>query len=161
VETGRLAAEQALPGYVEGVHLLVFELAGQSYGVDVDQVEIVVESELCEQQSDKDQAAYPALWHYGGEEAVVEPLARWVGLDLTGEAPSRVLFSRSAGTLRGFLVDTPKDIVTLPVDQVFPMPDLIRRVLGPSSRPSPLWGVGRSSQALLLLVDLSARPGAA
>jgi chemotaxis signal transduction protein len=55
--------------------------------------------------------------------------------------------------LRGFLVDLPKTIVTLSVEDIFPIPPLIRRVLG----VSPLWGVGRLPHGLLLLVDLAAR----
>jgi chemotaxis signal transduction protein len=135
----------------EQVHLLVFDLGGQGYGVDVDQVEAVVEASACE-ASAPDQGSYPAPWCYQGEDLLVEPLAYRVGLDQLGEAPSRVLLTRIGGALRGFLVDTPKDIVTLPIDQIFPVPDLIRRVLG----RSPLWGIGRSAKGLLLLVDLAA-----
>jgi chemotaxis signal transduction protein len=128
----------------EQIHFLVFELSGQRYGVDIDQVLAVVEGEGCE-----------GLWCYEGEDVPLQWLARWIGLDqaaIADGAPfSRVLLSRSSGMLRGFMVDTPQDIVTLSVDQIFPVPALIRQVLG----PSPLWGVGRPAAGLLLLVDLT------
>jgi len=149
------------------VHLLVFELGGQFYGVDVDQVEAIVAGECTD-----------GFFSYEGEDVPVHDLARWIGLDRpdplpsisspvlpspqpsaveTGERPSvavsRVLLSRSSGTLQGFVADTPKNIVTLGVADIFPIPNLIQRVLG----PTPLWGVGRSPGGLLLLVDLARR----
>ena len=117
------------------VHLLVFQLDGQLYGVNVEQVEAILEA------------------MDAGELVPLQPLAAWLGLDPPEDARSRVLLSRSSGELVGFLVDTPRDLVTLPLEDVFPIPSLIRRVLG----PSPLWGVGRSSKGLLLLVDLAHR----
>jgi hypothetical protein len=71
-------------------------------------------------------------------------------LELPQKLPARVLLVRSGGELRGFLVDTPRDIVILPAEDIFAVPALIRRALG----PSPLWGVGRRQDELLLLVDL-------
>jgi chemotaxis signal transduction protein len=160
----------------DAVHLLVFELDGQFYGVDVDQVEAIVAGERTD-----------GFCSYEGQDVPVHDLARWIGLDRpdpsprpsvvssprpsvvpspqpsaveTGEtgkrlsmAVSRVLLSRSSGTLQGFAVDTPKNIVTLGVADLFPIPNLIQRVLG----PTPLWGVGRSPGGLLLLVDLARR----
>ncbi len=123
----------------EQVHFLVFELDGQHYGVDVEQVEAIVECEAGE-----------GTWCYEGKDVPVEPLWRLVGLDQPGDQPSRVLLSRSGAARRGFLVPTPRDIVTLAMEMIFPVPDLIRRVLG----PSPLWGVGQAETGLLLLVDL-------
>jgi chemotaxis signal transduction protein len=123
----------------EQVHVLVFVLGRQRYGVDVEQLVAVVEGEPCN-----------GSWCYEGQEVPVQSLACWIGLDQAGEPPSRVLVSRSGGALHGFLVDTPEDIVTLPVDQIFPVPALIQQVLG----PSPLWGIGRFPGGLLLLVDL-------
>jgi chemotaxis signal transduction protein len=142
------------------VHLLVFELDGQFYGVDVDQVEAIVAGECSD-----------GICSYEGEDVPVHDLARWIGLDQpnpssqplavetgeTGKRPSvavsRVLLSRSSGTLQGFVADTPKNIVTLGVADIFPIPNLIQRVL----EPTPLWGVGRSPGGLLLLVDLARR----
>jgi chemotaxis signal transduction protein len=152
----------------DAVHLLVFELDGQFYGVDVDQVEAIVAGECTD-----------GICSYEGEDVPVRDLARWIGLDRpdpsprpsvvsspqpsavetgeTGKRPSvavsRVLLSRSSGTLQGFLADTPRNIVTLGVADLFPIPNLIQRVLG----PTPLWGVGRSPGGLLLLVDLARR----
>jgi chemotaxis signal transduction protein len=126
------------------IHLLIFELNGQRYGVDVEQVLAVAEGERAEGQ-----------WWYDGEQVPLQSLARWVGLDRAAGSdvvsPLRVLLSRSSGELRGFVVDTPQDIVTLPVEQIFPVPAFIRQVLG----SSPLWGVGRLAAGLLLLVDLT------
>lgn len=68
------------------------------------------------------------------------------------QAASRILIGWSGDALRGFWVDLPKTIVSLAVADIFPIPPLIRRVLG----SSPLWGVGRLPRGLLLLVDLAA-----
>ena len=122
------------------MHFVVFELNGQAYGVNVDQVEALTEGNGRE-----------GTWCYGDQDIPVQSLARWIGLDPPDPPPSRVLVSRSGGALRGFLVDTPRDIVTLPVDDIFALPVLVQRVLG----ATPLWGVGRRPDGLLPLVDLS------
>lgn len=122
------------------VHFLVFELDGQFYGVNVDQTEGIVEGQCCE-----------GMWSYEGQEVPVHCLARWVGLEQPAEAPTRVLLTRSSGALQGFLVDTPQDIVALALEDIFALPILIRQALG----PTPLWGVGRMAEGLLLLVDLA------
>jgi purine-binding chemotaxis protein CheW len=139
----------------EQVHFLVFELGGQRYGVNVDQVEAVVEGEA------RQGRGCEGLWSYEGQDVPVQCFAMWIGLrstaseavDEPAQAASRILVGWSGDALRGFLVDLPRTIVTLPVDDIFPIPPLIRRVLG----PSPLWGVGRLPRGLLLLVDLAAR----
>lgn len=129
------------------VHVLIFEQDDQLYGVDVGQVETIVGGQVSLGEEAE------GVWVYGGQEVPIRDLARWIGLERRGAGPGRVLLSRSSGTLRGFLVDTPKDIVGLPLENIHPIPDLIRRVLG----PSPLWGVGRGAQGLILLVDLAHR----
>jgi chemotaxis signal transduction protein len=153
------------------VHVLIFELEGQLYGIDVEQVEAIVEGEgeaglpvPTLSGGREGSGAEGRTCSYEGQDVPVRSLASWIRLgqpDLsqsfrTGKRPStvasRVLLSRSSGTLQGFLVDTPKDIVALSVVDIFPIPDLIQRVLG----PTPLWGVGRSPGGLLLLVDLAA-----
>jgi chemotaxis signal transduction protein len=136
--TGKGEMKRGDPGS-EVVHLLVFELEGHAYGLDVDGVEAVVEGR-----------ASDGAWSYEGEEVTVESLAGWVGLNPPSQSPTRILLCRNRGGLRGFEVDTPKSIVTLAVDDIYPLPSLIRRVLG----QAPLWGVGRAPGGLLLLVDL-------
>jgi chemotaxis signal transduction protein len=134
----------------EQVHFLVFELDGQHYGVNVDQVEAVVEGECCEDS-----------WSYEGQDVPVQCFATWIGLRSTASeavdepdrSASRILIGWSGDAMRGFLVDLPRTIVSLAVDDIFPIPPLIQRVLG----PSPLWGVGRLPRGLLLLVDLAAQ----
>jgi chemotaxis signal transduction protein len=122
------------------MHFVVFELDGQPFGVPVDQVEALTEGEGCE-----------GMWCYDDQDIPVQSLARWIGLDPPEPLPSRVLVSRSGGTLHGFLVDTPRDIVSLAVEAIFALPVLVQRVLG----ATPLWGVGRCPHGLLPLVDLS------
>jgi chemotaxis signal transduction protein len=123
------------------LHFLVFELDGQFYGIDVEQIEAIVEGECCD-----------GLWFYEGQQVPTRCLALWIGLEQPDEPPTRVLLTRSGEKLQGFLVDTPKDIVTLSVEQIFPIPILIQKAL----RSSPLWGVGRWRDRLFLLVDLTA-----
>ncbi len=134
----------AIPLDKSQIHLLLFELDGQLYGVDVDQVEALVEGECCD-----------GLWSYEGQDVPTQCLALWVGLEQPEKAPTRMLLTQSGGELRGFLVDTPRDIATLSVEDIFPIPNLIQRVLG----HTPLWGVGRTARGLLLLVDLAAAEG--
>lgn len=122
------------------MHFVVFELDGRPYGVNVDQVEALTEGQGCE-----------GMWCYDDQDIPVQSLARWIGLDPPEPLPSRLLVSRSGGALHGFLVDTPRDIVTLAVEDIFALPILAQRVLGATS----LWGVGRHPHGLLPLVDLS------
>lgn len=122
------------------LHFVVFELGGQPYGIDVEQVEAIVEGECCE-----------GLWSYEGQEIPVHCLTARVGLEQPPEPPSHVLVSWGDEGMQGFLVDAPRNIVPLPVDDIFSLPDLIRQVMG----VTPLWGVGRSADGLFLLVDLN------
>lgn len=133
---------------METIHLLVFEMDAQLYGVDVEQVEAIVDEKLYRKPGTED------AWTYQGHEVAVQNLAEWAGLDAPGGAPSRLLISQGAGSLRGFLADTPRDVVALPLDEVFAIPILIRR----SASASPLWAVGRLPTGLILLVDLGNPP---
>lgn len=119
---------------------LLFELEGQRYGVAVDQVEAVVEAPAVEE---------PYL--YEGQEVPIDSFARWIGLAAAGGRADRLLIGQSGGSLRGFRIDTPRDIATLSLEAIHPLPILIRRVLG----DSPLWGVGRHDGGLVLLVNLA------
>jgi len=121
------------------IHFLVFDLAGQPYGVNVAQVEGVVAGPGRE-----------GKWTYQGQEIILHSLPRLLELALPEEALNRVLLIRRDGELHGFLVPTPRDIVALAVEDIFPLPPLIRRVLGERTL---LWGVGRMENGLLLLVD--------
>jgi chemotaxis signal transduction protein len=152
------------------IHVLVFELDGQLYGIDVDQVEAIMEGEGWDGLPTPEGVSYvPSgaegrTCSYEGQEVPIRYLASWIGLGQpdptqslgTGKQPStiapRVLLSRSSGVLQGFLVDTPKDIIALAVVDIFPIPNLIQQLSG----PTPLWAVGRSPGGLLLLVDLAA-----
>jgi chemotaxis signal transduction protein len=139
------AENQGLDNASEDIYLLLFELDGQLYGVDVAQVETIIEGQTRD-----------GLWSYQGQEMAAQDLALWVGLEASGEdKASRVLLSWSNGALRGFLVNTPKDIVALPPESVFAIPPLIQRV----SERSPFWGVAQGPKGLILLVDLTAERG--
>jgi len=127
-------------GAANNVHFVVFEMGGQLYGVDVAQVEAIVEGH-----------GEDGSWFYEGQDVPLQSFARWLHLEPPGEGTARVLLSRIGGRLHGFQVETPRDILALPLEDIFPLPVLIRRALG----SSPLWGVGRSSRGLLLLVDLA------
>ncbi len=121
-------------------HFVVFELGGQFYGVDVEQIEAIVEGECCD-----------GLWSYEGQKVPTRCLALWIGLEQPDKPPTRVLLTRSGEQLQGFMVDTPRDIATLSVEKIFPIPILIQKVLG----ASPLWGVGQWRDRLFLLLDLA------
>jgi chemotaxis signal transduction protein len=157
----RAASDQYAGGYKQavdasrGLPFLAFELGGQLYGIEVEQVEAIVEGKTISPEEKSLEKGDVILWPFEGEQVPVRCLARWVGLDATEESATRVLFSRGSEGLQGFWVGTPRDIVTLPLEEIFPIPILIRRVLG----PSPLWGIGRAPQGLLLLVNLTVTPG--
>ena len=140
----------------EGFPILVFKHAGWRFGVAVDHVEAIVGL------PPPAAAGEPARCEYQGQELPAQTLGAWLGLqDGDGWQPSRVLIVRApehggggGGALRAFLVDAPRDIVTLPLEAVYPMPVLMARALG----ASPFWGVGhdRHNDELVLLVDLGA-----
>ena len=133
--------------YTGSVQFLVFALHDQRYGVDVAEIEAIVQAAGLRQED--------GAFSYEGEELLaVHPLDRWVGLVAEHEppaadAPRQLLLSRSAAGLHGLLVDMPRDIVSLPLEAIYALPPLIRRLLS----HSPLWGVGRTEQGLILLVD--------
>lgn len=144
-EEGEVRAA-AGPAQQDSVHLLVFELEGQRYGVDVDEIEAIVQAGALRQGEE--------AFAYGDETVVVDSLARWVGRASAAErAPQHLLLSRRGGVLSGLLVDMPRDIVSLPLERIHALPDLIRRLLS----GSPFWGVGRAEEGLILLVDPASR----
>jgi chemotaxis signal transduction protein len=140
-------AAPVAPAPPASVQFLAFELRGQRYGLDVAKVEALVQADGLLHQDGK--------FSYEGERLLaVHPLDRWVGLVAgheppTADAPRQLLLSRSAAGLHGLLVDMPRDIVSLPLEAIYALPPLIRRLLS----HSPLWGVGRTEQGLILLVD--------
>lgn len=133
------------------VQFLLFELEGQRYGVDVAQIEAIVQASTLR----KEEGAFT----YGPEKVAVDSLAHWVGLGSGDEvptpetAPRHLLLSRNAGALNGLLVDMPRDIISLPLERIHALPPLIRHLLV----GSPLWGVGRTEEGLVLLVDPASR----
>jgi chemotaxis signal transduction protein len=138
--------------YTGSVQFLVFALHDQRYGVDVAEIEAIVQAAGLRQED--------GAFSYEGEELLaVHPLDRWVGLTAGREAPAggapatdaprHLLLSRSSGGLHGLLVDMPRDIVSLPLEAIYALPPLIRHLLP----DSPLWGVGRAEGELILLVD--------
>lgn len=146
--------QQREPEPADSLPVLLFELEGQLYGVSVAQVEAIV----TRSEPGHSNAGLAEGWAVGGlnsgEEGVpVQSLAGWVGLAEPQKPPSRLLLSRTADGLQAFEVDTPRDVVHLPLEDLYPLPVLIRRVLG----AGPLWGVGRTQRGLLILVDLARR----
>jgi chemotaxis signal transduction protein len=125
---------------VQAIPFLLFELEGQRYGVAVDQVEAIVEAQAVEER-----------YLYAGQEVPVRPFAGWIGLPAADKFDGRLLIGHSAEGWQGFEVGTPRDIITLPLEAIHPIPILVRRVLG----DSPLWGVGRHADGLVLLVNLA------
>lgn len=133
--------------HTDSVQFLVFELQGQRYGVDVAGIDAIVQAPGLRQPD--------GTYAYEGEGmAAVHALDHWVGLASGREAPAEdtprhLLLSRSGGKLYGLLVGMPRDIVSLPLEAIYALPPLIRRLLP----DSPLWGVGRAEDGLILLVD--------
>jgi chemotaxis signal transduction protein len=139
------AERQAARSYPGNLQFLVFELQGQRYGVDVAEVEAIVQATGLEPREGG--FAYQEEGLRG-----VHPLSRWVGLPAAQDLPAtphHLLLSRSAEGLNGLLVDMPRDIVSLPLEDIYALPPLIRHLLP----DSPLWGVGRAEDGLILLVD--------
>jgi len=127
---------EAAQSYQGSVQFLIFELQGQRYGVDVAAIEAIVQASALRGQE--------GSFSYEEEGVMaVHSLAQWVGL-ATGRESS------------GLLVDMPRDIISLPLEAIHALPPLIRRLLA----HSPLWGVGRTEEGLILLVDPAGRrPG--
>lgn len=150
---------EAAQSYQGSVQFLIFELQGQRYGVDVAAIEAIVQASALRGQE--------GSFSYEEEGVMaVHSLAQWVGLatgreSSTDRAPAadasrHLLLSRSGGGLYGLLVDMPRDIISLPLEAIHALPPLIRRLLA----HSPLWGVGRTEEGLILLVDPAGRrPG--
>jgi chemotaxis signal transduction protein len=154
--TGTAAQAEAARSHVDSMHFLVFALHGQRYGVDVAEIEAIVQVAGLRQ--------HDGGVSYEGEGLLaVHSLDRWIGLaaehDMpadqapAADAPHHLLLSRSGRGLHGLLVDMPRDIVSLPLEAIYALPPLIRHLLP----DSPLWGVGRAEDGLILLVDPAGR----
>lgn len=153
---GQHAETGAARAHLAGVQFLVFELHGQRYGVDVAEIEAIVQATALRRQGETSS-------YEGKDLPSVQTLERWVGLTASQptstedpsatDAPPHLLLSRSSGGLNGLLVDMPRDIVSLPLESIYALPPLIRHLLP----DSPLWGVGQAEDGLILLVDPARR----
>ncbi len=144
---------------LEAIEILVFIAAGGRFGADVEQVLKVIraaktaneresfhrERSLLKPQPD----GY--LFNQGG--VVVVDLAARLSAPAPLSAEASILLVKGIEPPLGFRVDSLEDIVTVPVEDIFPLPPLIART---QKTGAGLWAIGRVEEHLIALLDLPA-----
>jgi len=134
--TGPVESEN--PGFKE-LYLLVFKVMGIRMGIDVDEVDEMLEPDQLEGTSYKIFPLHEKIPFRGGPVLYKSPkvlLLKEVGTDL-----------KSAAT--GLLIDQPEDILSVSIDSIHPLPPLLEA----RNRPAVIWGAALKEGEVILLID--------
>lgn len=127
------------------ISVLLFTVMGVRLGIDTDQIGHIDETGWTDDDREREEDERGI---FGIHEKL--DFGRR-GTAISYEAP-RVVMSKELGGGRatGIVIDQTEDIVTIPIDSIRQMPDLIRG----RAKQSPVWGVALLQDQPVMLVDL-------
>ncbi len=134
---------------VKEIAILVFSTAGGRFGADVEQVPRAIKpTNPGDLQKIKPQ---PGGYLFNQEGVVVVDLAARLSSPGPLSAQANILLVEGTEPPLGFLVDNLEDIVTVPLEDIFPLPPLIERT---QKTGAGLWAIARIEDQLIALLDL-------
>lgn len=119
------------------IQLLIFDLMGIKFGVDIEQVSEIYELMDLGQMKG---ARYEASWFH-------EKIPFRQG-PVVYKSP-RLLSLKDKETTLGIIIDQPEDILSITLNDIQPLPSLLEVL----NRPSAIWGVALKGERTILLVD--------
>ncbi|AKB76362.1 Positive regulator of CheA protein activity (CheW) [Methanosarcina lacustris Z-7289] len=135
----------------ESLQLVVFELSGEEFGVDIMQVsEIIPVSKITRVPQAPE--CIKGLINLRGKIIVVIDLNR--RLDFSSkerDSLSRIIIVEVRDTMIGMLVNSVSGVLKLPISSVEPTPDMIKSKINTEY----LTGVGKKGNRLLILLNLA------
>jgi chemotaxis signal transduction protein len=129
-----MKTEEKTQENLEEVEFLVFEAMGSLMGIDSEHIARIVGLREAE-----DEGADVSWLH--------EKIS--FGSNNVDYSDPRVIFIKDNGFPRGVIIDRPRDIVTVPVRRIRPLPKLVERCAG----TRPLWGAMVLDEGVVLLAD--------
>lgn len=134
----------------EWLQLVVFELSGEEFGVDIMQVsEIIPISKITRVPQSPD--CVKGLINLRGKIIVVIDLNRRLGFSpRESDSLSRIIIVKVRDTTIGMLVNSVSGVLKLPLSSVEPTPDMIKSKINAEY----LIGVGKAGNRLLILLNL-------
>ncbi|HWP46418.1 MAG TPA: chemotaxis protein CheW [Candidatus Limnocylindrales bacterium] len=129
-------SEQGNKNFKE-IQLLIFDIIGIKFGVDIEQVSEIYELIDLGQMKG---AKYGASWFH-------EKIPFRQG-PVVYKSP-RLLILRDQETTLGIIIDQPEDILSITLDDIHPLPSLLEAL----NRPAAIWGIALKDEKMILLVD--------
>lgn len=135
----------------EGIQLVVFELSGEEFGVNIMQVsEIMPISKITRVPQAPE--CIKGLINLRGKIIVVIDLNRRLGFSpRESDGLSRIIIVQVGDTTIGMLVNSVTGVLKLPLSSVEPTPDMIKSKINSEY----LIGVGKAGNRLLILLNLA------
>jgi len=146
----RAEKEESSPSK-ELLHLVVFELSGEEFGVDIMQVsEIIPVSKITRVPQAPE--CVKGLINLRGKIIVVIDLNRRLGFSpKESDSLSRIIIVEVRDTMIGMLVNSVTGVLKLPFSSVEPTPDMIKSKINAEY----LTGVGKKGDRLLIILNLA------
>ena len=117
------------------ISILIFEFMNILIGIDMAQVSEICEQELAEKKSQNIFQIHEKIPNITG--------------DVLYSAP-RVIIVRHDGISTGIVIDMPREIVSLPITSILPLPGVIEAY----KDYTPVWGVAIQQNYIVLLIDV-------
>ncbi|HII81515.1 MAG TPA: purine-binding chemotaxis protein CheW [Methanosarcina sp.] len=145
------ADKEGSPLSEEWLHLVVFELSGEEFGVNIMQVsEIMPVSKITRVPQAPE--CVKGLINLRGKIIVVIDLNRRLGFSLReSDSLSRIIIVEVGDTTIGMLVNSVSGVLKLPLSSIEPTPDMIKSKINSEY----LTGVGKVGSRLLILLNLA------
>ena len=131
------------------LNLLIFKTNGNRFGLDAAQIGEMIEPQDVERLNETSSGRYRIL--YKGDEIPIVKLADRIGLkgQQTYTTP-KIVIPKSDRSKIGFLIEDPETIVSVTIDDIELIPELVERVgAGPG-----IWGIAKRHEHLIILIDL-------
>ena len=117
------------------IEILIFEFMGTCIGIDMVQILEVCEQEVAENKTEK------IFWFH-------EKFSSVTG-EISYSSP-KTLIIQDGATRAGLVIDMPRAVVSLPIDSVLALPNVVESC----KEGSPFWGVVIQQDGLVLLLDV-------
>ena len=135
----------------EGLQLVVFELSGEEFGVDIMQVSEIIPAPKITRIPQAPECV-KGLINLRGKIIVVIDLNIRLGFSpKESDELSRIIIVEVGDTVIGMLVNSVKEVMRLPLSSIEPTPEMIKSKINAEY----LKGVGKLEDRLLILLNLA------
>ena len=145
------SSEESSSSSEESLQLVVFELSGEEFGVNIMQVSEIISVPKITRIPQAPECV-KGLINLRGKIVVVIDLKKRLGFDpRVSDSLSRVIIVEIGDTTIGMIVDSISSILKLPLSSVKPIPDTIKSKINSEY----LTGIGKIGNRLLILLNLA------